>query len=129
MEYIEGPNLRDYINAQGQEKVSIEFVSFSATELFSALAYAHEKEILHCDFKPENIMLNLGGAGEAVQFPMPMIVDFGLAVIDGYDADDNPAAMGRMAGTRAYMAPEQFRGETLEIAVTFMLSGCCYGRC
>ena len=67
----------------------------------AGLAAAHEKGILHRDLKPANVMID--GRGH------PRIMDFGLAVLAG-ETDENVRA-----GTPAYMAPEQLKGEELSV--------------
>ena len=56
---------------------------------------------MHRDFKPENVMLTRAGR--------VVVMDFGLA-----KAADSEAGTGTIAGTPAYMAPEQARGERLD---------------
>jgi eukaryotic-like serine/threonine-protein kinase len=82
------------------------------------LAAAHAAELVHRDFKPDNVLL---GAGGEVQ-----VADFGLARVDRDEVA--PAAMARLSpplsldltrtgdvlGTPAYMAPEQMRGEEVD---------------
>jgi serine/threonine protein kinase len=63
-----------------------------------ALAHAHERGVIHGDVKPANILLDRLGR--------PFLADFGLASLL-----DEGLVEGRVAGTPAFMAPEQRRGE------------------
>lgn len=85
------------------------------------LAAAHDAGVLHRDFKPANVLV--GGDGR------PRLGDFGLARQDDGDA---PSSGHAMAGTPAYIAPEQHRGappspasEVFAFAVT--LWECLFG--
>ena len=77
-----------------------------ATQVCSALTYAHALGVLHRDIKPENILLSVSGHA--------LLSDFGIA----YAADDGgPGAARRLTetgvalGTPAYMSPEQSAGD------------------
>ena len=68
MEYVEGITLKDYL--QGN-KLSVSAVLEIGVRLADALQHAHSKNIIHCDIKPQNILVdkNLN----------PRIADFGIA--------------------------------------------------
>jgi serine/threonine protein kinase len=97
MEYIDGEDLKVLLRRIGRlpKDKGVEI----AQQLCVGLSAAHDKGVLHRDLKPANIMID--GRGQV------RITDFGLAKL----ADD--AVQGEVAGTPAYMAPEQLvRGET-----------------
>lgn len=64
-----------------------------------AVAFAHANGIVHCDLKPENVML--GDFGEV------LVMDWGVAREAG-------ASDAQIAGTRGFMSPEQERGESVD---------------
>jgi len=94
MEYIDGESLASLLFRVG--RLPLEKVVEIARQLCAGLAAAHDRGVLHRDLKPANIMLD--GRGHA------RITDFGIAV----SAADAP--IGEIAGTPAYMAPEQITG-------------------
>jgi eukaryotic-like serine/threonine-protein kinase len=95
MEYVEGQNLRERLRSA----VTLEEFFDIATQCAEALIAAHERRIVHCDIKPENIMLTTAGQVK--------ILDFGVAKhlprTDQSSTIDRAASFG---GTPAYMAPE-----------------------
>ena len=97
MEYIDGEDLASLLQRIG--RLPHEKVVEIARQLCAGLAAAHDQGVLHRDLKPANIMID--GRGHA------RIADFGLAVT----AQSRTA--GEIAGTPAYMAPEQIVGRTL----------------
>lgn len=76
-------------------------------QMAMGLEAAHRSGIVHRDFKCANVMLVKTSSGERA-----VVTDFGLAQLAG-PGDDGPASMPDLAGTVAYMAPEQVRGELL----------------
>jgi serine/threonine protein kinase len=73
-----------------------------------AVAFAHANGIVHCDLKPENVML--GDFGEV------LVMDWGIAREAG-------ARDARIAGTRGFMAPEQERGEAVDASADIFALG------
>jgi serine/threonine protein kinase/Tfp pilus assembly protein PilF len=101
MEYIEGESLAEYLR-----KLPLPEPAFSLQilrQMAAALDYAHGKGVIHRDIKPGNVMLGPGGIAK--------IVDFGIARMS--DARTSTPT-GFMAGTAAYMSPEQFTGSALD---------------
>ncbi len=101
MEYVDGVNLRKILH---QGKLSPEEALKMVPMLCDALAYAHERGIIHRDVKPENILFTKSG--------QPKIADFGLARLMQSDKPAEFPAItqsGTVMGTSDYMAPEARR--------------------
>ena len=97
-EYVEGCSLADRLETHGRipEGEALRIV----TQIAQALHYAHQRQVVHRDVKPDNIMLLPDGRAK--------LTDFGLAkdYSDSGDQDLTRAASG--LGTPFFMAPEQF---------------------
>jgi len=96
MDYIEGETLRRQIFRKEGFYTTTE-VAGIIQPLCSALNYAHNLGLIHCDIKPGNVMIN--------QHQQVLLADFGIARF----ADSATMTMVG-AGTPAYMAPEQVKG-------------------
>ncbi|MCE9605550.1 MAG: SUMF1/EgtB/PvdO family nonheme iron enzyme [Planctomycetia bacterium] len=94
--FIEGSNLAERIK-RDRPKVSVA-ATWIAT-IAQALHHAHQKRLIHRDVKPANILIEDGP-------DLPYVADFGLAISEEAYLRDS-----RLAGTPAYMSPEQARGE------------------
>jgi Tol biopolymer transport system component/tRNA A-37 threonylcarbamoyl transferase component Bud32 len=100
MPYVEGESLRDRLNREKQLPIS-DAVRF-ATEVASALDYAHRHGVIHRDIKPENVMLHDGSA---------LVTDFGIALAVSSASGSRMTETGMSLGTPHYMSPEQAMGE------------------
>lgn len=102
MEFINGPTLKDRLfdlSAEGSRLPITEAVRIVKMAAH-ALAYAHERKMIHRDVKPANLMLDEDGR--------VVLTDFGIAkIVTGAHI----TASGGMIGTPAYMAPEQGLGQ------------------
>ena len=80
--------------------------------LCAGLHYAHEREVLHRDVKPENVMFSDDG--------VLRVTDFGIAKLM---SATSPTKTGSVMGTPAYIAPEQAQGRPLTPATDVYAAG------
>jgi serine/threonine-protein kinase len=100
MPFVEGESLRDKIDRERQ--LSVEEAVSITRAVAEALDYAHRRDVIHRDIKPDNIMLHEG---------TPMVADFGIALAVAHVAGDRITATGLSVGTPSYMSPEQATGD------------------
>ena len=100
MPYVRGESLRQRLDKEQQLPVS-DAVRI-ATEVASALDYAHRQGVIHRDIKPENILLHDGSA---------IVADFGIALAVTQAGGARMTQTGLSLGTPSYMSPEQAMGE------------------
>ncbi|WP_405721269.1 serine/threonine protein kinase [Streptomyces sp. NBC_01537] len=93
MEAIDGISLRELLRSQGPTGPEAALVVLKGSLL--GLGAAHAAGVVHRDYKPENVLVRLDGSST--------LADFGIALRAGRVAD--------VAGTPAYMPPEQWGGE------------------
>lgn len=94
MEYIEGKTLKDV------HKLSYKQTANILREVAEALHYAHSKNIVHRDIKPDNIILT--------EKYRAKLTDFGLA--KDTEIQNSISRTGSIVGTPAYLSPEQVQG-------------------
>jgi tRNA A-37 threonylcarbamoyl transferase component Bud32 len=112
-EYVEGQTLETRLDIDN-------YLTFEeAREVFNTvckgLSYAHSNNIVHCDLKPGNIMISDSGVAK--------VMDFGVAkkLTDGEGGGTRT-----VAGTPAYMSPEQQKGFMTKQSDIYSLAVCLY---
>ncbi|XP_037072152.1 serine/threonine-protein kinase D1-like [Pollicipes pollicipes] len=98
MEKMEGDMLEMILQA---EKLCERKTRFLITQILVALKYLHSQNVVHCDLKPENVLL-----ASKEEFPQIKICDFGYAKIIG-----ERSFRRSVVGTPAYLAPEVLRNK------------------
>src|SRR3954469_11127739 len=100
MPFVDGESLRDRLRREHQLPVG-DAIRL-ASEVASALDYAHRHGVIHRDIKPENILLHDGAA---------LVADFGIALAVSSAGGGRMTETGMSLGTPHYMSPEQAMGE------------------
>lgn len=111
-EYVDGQTLETRLDIDGR-------IPFSeAKKIFDyvcrGLHYAHSQDIIHCDLKPGNIMIKEDGTAK--------VMDFGVAK----KSVEGQTGARTVAGTPAYMAPEQQKGFMRKQSDVYSLALCLY---
>ena len=115
LELVDGKDLAKLLKARGRLD---EFTTWQILkQVASALAYAQERNVIHRDIKPGNLMLASTPAGYPLPDTVPFIkvTDFGLACFNQSRPGDNTiTAAGTGLGTPSYVAPEQLTGDKVD---------------
>ncbi len=119
MEYIDGANLREWLDASPRSPGEIVKVFAQAGR---GLAAVHRAGLVHRDFKPGNVMVDADGRARVLDFGLVGVDDPLLGEARGGASSDagrpdlikeRLTRAGAIMGTPAYMAPEQFAGAEL----------------
>jgi serine/threonine protein kinase len=98
MDYCEGGTLRDLMNHS--KTLSVQQCFDLINDILLGLEHAHGANIIHCDIKPENVLLKITAKGWQAK-----ISDFGIARLGQEIGSDSNT------GSPGYMAPERFYGQ------------------
>jgi serine/threonine protein kinase/Tfp pilus assembly protein PilF len=110
MELVEGETLEALVRREGPVKV--ETALEIALQVTRALIAAADRNLIHRDLKPGNIMLTSSENSPAKL--EVKVIDFGLAKAAGEAAGEMELTRGEFVGTPAFASPEQFAGELID---------------
>jgi tRNA A-37 threonylcarbamoyl transferase component Bud32/tetratricopeptide (TPR) repeat protein len=106
MPFVEGKSLRARLSEQGALPIST--VVGVLRDVARALAYSHDRSVVHRDIKPDNVLLSGGTA---------VVTDFGIAKAISAARTERESGtltqLGTSLGTPAYMSPEQAAGDPM----------------
>lgn len=103
MEYLQGRSLKEII--QNYAPLRADHVITVTTQILEALRFAHRKDVIHRDVKPQNIIVDDEGRVK--------VTDFGIARAG---SASTMTEVGSILGTAHYLSPEQAQGETATAA-------------
>lgn len=112
MEFVDGVTLRRVIADLGM--LDPEQAATVGEKIARALAYAHDRGLVHRDVKPANILLSDDGTVK--------VADFGIAKVA--EAAEDLTRTGTVLGTAAYVAPEQVLGQEVDGRTDQYALGC-----
>jgi hypothetical protein len=101
-EHVPGETLKDIVEREGP--LPVEEALALAHQVARALAYAHERGIVHRDVKPHNVLVDEDGGAK--------VTDFGLA--RSLDLEHDITQTGTLLGTCDYISPEQASGQAVD---------------
>lgn len=110
MEFIDGITLKDYIDKIGV--LSWKEACYYVKQILKALSHAHDKQVIHRDVKPQNIMLLADGKIK--------VTDFGIAKIPNAESI---TMTDKAIGTVNYISPEQASGTKVDFRTDIYSTG------
>ena len=102
MEYVEGLDLQRMVDEDGPLdcRLAVEYIRQAA----EGLDHAHQRNMIHCDIKPSNLLVNVQGVVK--------ILDMGLARLTHDERPETSDSQERVLGSVDYLAPEQAVGSS-----------------
>src|SRR5262245_2793644 len=127
MEFVQGRSLADRLKAG---RLSPDEALGLCLQVAEALEHAHQKEVIHRDLKPGNVMITPEDKVKVLDFGLAKSVRAGPAA-PGAPTDEYlpPTDPGAIIGTAAYMSPEQASGKPVDKRTDVWAFGCVLYEC
>ena len=122
LELVDGQTLAERLM---RGALSVSEATAIARQIAEALDAAHEKGIVHRDLKPANIKITPAGSVKVLDFGLAKLAaGAGGALTQSPTLTAGGTREGMIAGTAAYMSPEQARGQTVDKRTDIWAFGC-----
>lgn len=112
-EMLQGQSLREVLRER--KRLPLADTLELLIQVAHGVAAAHAQNVIHRDLKPENIFCTQGGAVK--------VLDLGIAKLIGRDTKQTDPALGFVAGTPAYMAPEVLEARAVGVTADIYALG------
>lgn len=117
MEFVDGLNIEQYVQKCGA--IPYERAARFMVKILEAMQAVHEKNFVHRDVKPSNIMIR---KDERI-----CILDFGIAKdLSNLSSSYNTTVVGTVLGSDGYMSPEQADGFSIDHRADIYALGCVF---
>lgn len=116
-----GGSLADHVSAHGPLRPEV--AGQILKQILKALDVAHQREVVHRDLKPDNVLLEHKVGPDEI--PHVRVADFGIAKVTG-GVSSKLTRVGAFLGTPEYAAPEQFEGSTPSSATDVFAAGALF---
>jgi len=113
MEFVDGMNVEQYVSKNGP--IPYQQALRYMVQILDAMQYVHDKQMVHRDMKPSNIMIRKDGR--------ICLLDFGIAK-DLSDTSGTGTLFGTILGSENYMSPEQASGYSIDHRADIYALGC-----
>lgn len=123
MELIKGESLEELLKREGAIELPLACDIF--LQICSAMEYAHNRQIMHRDLKPGNVLLRTTDDGGKLEVK---IIDFGIAKQMNVE-EGSLTGSGVVLGTPSYLSPEQAKGEAIDNRSDIYSLGCLMYKC
>jgi len=108
MEYVQGASVSAWRKQFVDGCVPVDEALRICSQIADALDFAHSKNIIHRDIKPDNVMIGTDGVVKVLDFGLA--AEIGRSLRESGDTREG-ISRGGTSGTRPYMAPEQWSGD------------------
>ena len=117
MEFVDGLNIEQYVQKYGA--IPYERAAMFMVKILEAMQVVHEKNFVHRDMKPSNVMIR---NDERI-----CILDFGIAKdLSNQSGSYNTTVLGTVIGSDGYMSPEQADGFSIDHRADIYALGCVF---